>query len=385
MKVVRLLLLLFVSLTVAPVATGQQVVDSITDKSSARNVIKKIVDYFESTNKPSENKKLDFSIIGGPHYSTSTNFGIGLVGACLYRSDFTDTVAKPNYVGVYADFTVKLYFRAGVEGYHVLGSDAWRVDYDVSMLRNPTKFWGIGHANGKNDNNETDYKKWQLSGKVSVMRNIGDKIYVGPLACCNYTRACNIEGDRTLWGNNPLHTFNIGVGASVAYDTRDNMSNAYTGVYMKFSQMFFPKIFGNKRAFSSSEVTIKWYKPLHQGTLIATQLHALLTYGNTPWGMMPMLGNNETMRGYYEGRYIDKSLVDVTVELRQHIYRRHSAVCWVGAGEVFSNTSHLTMRKVLPNFGVGYRWEFKQRVNVRLDLGFGRKQTGVIFSINEAF
>jgi hypothetical protein len=39
----------------------------------------------------------------------------------------------------------------------------------------------------------------------------------------------------------------------------------------------------------------------------------------------------------------------------------------------------------LPNYGIGYRWEFKKRVNVRLDWGFGKRQMGVIFSINEAF
>jgi hypothetical protein len=60
-------------------------------------------------------------------------------------------------------------------------------------------------------------------------------------------------------------------------------------------------------------------------------------------------------------------------------------VCWIGTGEVFSNTDCFSFDKLLPNAGVGYRWEFKKRVNVRLDLGFGRNQTGVIFSVNEAF
>ena len=43
-------------------------------------------------------------------------------------------------------------------------------------------------------------------------------------------------------------------------------------------------------------------------------------------------------------------------------------------------------KHTLPNYGLGYRWEFKKRVNVRLDYGFGRKgQSGFMFSINEAF
>ena len=58
---------------------------------------------------------------------------------------------------------------------------------------------------------------------------------------------------------------------------------------------------------------------------------------------------------------------------------------WVGAGTIFPNFSELEARHILPNYGFGYRWEFKKRVNVRLDLGFGKHQTGFIFNINEAF
>jgi len=39
----------------------------------------------------------------------------------------------------------------------------------------------------------------------------------------------------------------------------------------------------------------------------------------------------------------------------------------------------------LPNAGVGYRFEFKPRVNVRFDVGAGRDTAGVYFQINEAF
>ena len=33
----------------------------------------------------------------------------------------------------------------------------------------------------------------------------------------------------------------------------------------------------------------------------------------------------------------------------------------------------------------GLRWEFKNRVNVRFDFGFGRKTSGFLFNVNEAF
>ena len=56
----------------------------------------KILNYFNDANKEKKNKKFDFSIIGGPHYSSDTKFGIGLVAAGLYRTDRNDsTLLRP--------------------------------------------------------------------------------------------------------------------------------------------------------------------------------------------------------------------------------------------------------------------------------------------------
>lgn len=58
--------------------------DSIPAK---RSFFKKFLDYFNDANKEKKNKKFDFSVIGGPHYSSDTKFGLGLVAAGLYRTD----------------------------------------------------------------------------------------------------------------------------------------------------------------------------------------------------------------------------------------------------------------------------------------------------------
>ena len=39
----------------------------------------------------------------------------------------------------------------------------------------------------------------------------------------------------------------------------------------------------------------------------------------------------------------------------------------------------------LPSAGVGYRCEFKPRVNVRLDYGIGKGSSGFYFQVGEAF
>ena len=208
--------------------------------------------------------------------------------------------------------------------------------------------------------------------------------YVGPKIALDYINGRDFDKP-WLWEDEADRTFNLGTGLTLQYDTRDNITATTQGTYLKLDQMFNPHFLANKYAFSLTELTASSFHPLWKGAILATNLHARLTYGNTPWGLLSTLGGSDNMRGYFEGRYRDKSEIDACIELRQHIWRRNGAVAWIGAGSIFPRFADIRLRHVLPNYGIGYRWEFKRYINVRLDLGFGRNQTGFIFSINEAF
>ena len=39
----------------------------------------------------------------------------------------------------------------------------------------------------------------------------------------------------------------------------------------------------------------------------------------------------------------------------------------------------------LYNYGIGLRFEFKHNVNARIDYGFGKHTSGLVFAIGEAF
>lgn len=349
-----------------------------------RGLIGRVVDYFEEANHPKEIKSLDISFIGGPHYSSDTKFGIGLVAAGVYRKDTTDLNLPPSDVSIYFDATTSMFFKLGVRGTHISGSDKRRLHYDVNFSSVATKFWGIGYDNDINDDNESKYKYLNSQASVSWVWRVAPNLYVGPLASFDYINGRQFAKP-WLWEGQDSRTFNVGLGATIQYDTRDFLTNAYRGIYLRLDQRFNPRWLLNRYAFSLTELTCALYQPVWRDATLAIQLHSRFTYGNTPWGLLSTLGGSDNMRGYFEGRYRDKSEADVCVEIRQHIWHRNGVVLWGGAGTVFPKFSAVTARKILPNWGFGYRWEFKQRVNVRLDLGFGRHQTGFIFSINEAF
>ena len=117
-------------------------------------------------------------------------------------------------------------------------------------------------------------------------------------------------------------------------------------------------------------LTFDFYRKLWKGAIFAYDLYADFTAGTPSWHMYAKMGGMERMRGYYEGRYRDKRLVETQIELRQKIYRRHGVVAWIGGGQVWG-TDKFRWDNTLYSFGCGYRFEFKNRMNIRLDYGWG--------------
>lgn len=345
----------------------------------------RFLDYFNDANKNKQHKRFDFSVIGGPHYASDTKFGLGMVAAGLYRTDPNDSILPPSNVSLFGDVSSVGFYMLGVRGNHIAPAGRYRIDYHLYFYSFPSDFWGIGYEMGDNDDNKSDMKRWQAQAEASFLFRVADDFYVGPMAAYDYVIGKQIERPELLQGMDK-HTWNVGVGVSLVYDNRDNLTNPHRGIYLNLKQMFRPKFMGNDYAFSTTHFRFDAYQRLGKGTILAEDFGANLNFGNPSWGMMAELGGTSSMRGYYEGRYRDKHSLEATVELRQHVWKRNGIVVWSGAGTVFPKFSALRSRQILPNAGVGYRWEFKKNVNVRLDYGFGKSgQSGFLFNINEAF
>lgn len=389
----HILTILIMMLALGSYASEPSVTDSISSAEkvdtmalrAGKSWVNRILDYFNDSNKNKKHKRFDFSVIGGPHYASNTKFGLGLVAAGLYRTDPNDSILPPSNVSLYGDVSSVGFYMLGVRGNHIAPKGRYRIDYHLYFYSFPSEFWGIGYEMGDNDANKSDMKRWQAQAEVSFLFRVADNFYIGPMASYDYVIGKHIERPELLQGMDQ-HTWNVGAGVSLVYDNRDNLTNPHRGIFLNINQMFRPGFMGNDYAFSTTAFRFDAYQRLGKGTVLAEDIRANLNFGNPSWGMMAELGGTHSMRGYYEGRYRDKHSLEATVELRQHVWKRNGIVVWVGAGTIFPKFSALRSKQILPNAGVGYRWEFKKNVNVRLDYGFGKSgQSGFLFNINEAF
>lgn len=365
------------------------VADSVTmaaDTVKKQNFFKKVGAYFKRSNHFDPSKKIDFGVIGGPFYASATGVGIGLVASGLYRIDRNDVTLPLSNVSIFANVATSGMMALGVRGNNVFPRERYKLDYTVYFYTFPSKIWGVGYDAGNIDDNERNYSRIKFEAKPRFLWRVFDNAYVGPVANFQYVKMTDLNDDVIgLVGSAEKNFMAVGAGVSLNYDSRDVVTNASRGWLFQLDQLFMPAFFGNDDKYIVTDLTVATYKKAWKGAIIAGEFHSQLNFQDVPWPMMACVGGPNRMRGYFEGRYRDKCIVEAQVELRQHIRRRNGITVWVGAANVFPEFEQIRWKKTLLNGGFGYRWAFKENVNVRLDLGFTKNGIGFAFNINEAF
>ncbi len=376
---------------VAPEGAVSVAVDTLTCDSVAaqpkerKGFFGKFIDYFDKSNDVDESKRFDISFIGGPHYSNDTGFGLGAVASLHYRPDMTDTVTPRSIVSFAADATTKAHFMLKAEGYHIFRDDKSRLIYELGFRYLQDKYWGIGYDACSNDDNETKYHYMTLEANAAYIFRLGRSMFVGPMVSFDYYMSRDVKRP-DLYPYLEDNVARWGPGVSLQLDTRDNLTAPKRGAYVRLDFRYMPKFIGNAGGMTVTELTAAGYFGVWRDCTMAVGGHTRLTMGLVPFNMMSTVGGSHFMRGYFDGRYRDCNEVDVCVELRQRVWRRSGLVVWGGMGVIFDKFSNIDFGHLLPNYGLGYRWEFKHNVNIRLDVGFGRNgERNFIFNINEAF
>ena len=354
--------------------------DSISKK---KNLFAKIKNYFEEAKIDKSQKKFDLSFIGGPSYSVNTKLGIGLVASGLYRLDKEDLTLAPSFVSLYGNFSTSGFAAIGIEGNTIFPQDKYRVNYNMYFAYMPTRFYGIGYEAGTL-NHYSEYDEYQLGLKIDGLKKIIPNFYVGATFSAENYNAQDFKDEHFIPNENKKNTA-VGFGYIVSYDSRDFIPNAKKGYFFNLEHIFFTKTLGSNRNFSRITLNARSYYQVWKKGILAFDVNGIFNNGDVPWNMLSLLSDSRQMRGYYKGQYRDRKQINAQVELRQKIYNRHGIALWGGAGNVFKNFDNFDWKHTLPTYGIGYRWEFKDRINVRLDYGIGRGQSGFYFNINESF
>lgn len=329
-------------------------------------------------------KRFDVSFILSPSYTREASFGIGGLASGLYRLDRTDSLMKPSDVNIMGNISLSGLYVIAVGGNNYFKGNRSRLSYEVAFANQPLKLWGIDYA-ACAENPAINYTRRKVMVDIQYLYRIVDRLLLGVRSEISYAHIIKIDDPSYLQGQAMSYTF-TGIGASLQYDSRDFIPNPQQGIYAMAEITLYPSFISSyDRTLARTTLIFDTYNRVWEGGIIATDIYGRFNGKHTPWILREQLGGSTRMRGYYAGRYIDNNILSCQVELRQRIYKRIGATAWGGCGTVFPDFKGFDWRNILPTYGVGLRWEFKHRVNVRIDYGFGKHTSGFIFNVNEAF
>ncbi|MCW8804453.1 MAG: outer membrane protein assembly factor [Ignavibacteriaceae bacterium] len=178
-----------------------------------------------------------------------------------------------------------------------------------------------------------------------------------------------------------------GLGLAISWDSRDNIFYPHSGGYYEFNGSNFLKFLGSDFDYRKVVFDFRRYFPLTQNVL-AVQTYFMHVSGSPPFYDLALIGGDRVMRGYLYGRYRDRIYYAVQTEYRiPNLLWRFGLVVFAGAGDVASSIGKIEIATIKPTYGFGIRFRFDelQKLDLRADIGFGRGTSGVYFSVNQAF
>lgn len=316
-----------------------------------------------------------------PVLSSAPETGLEVGASALY-SFYTDTsrITRVSNVFGYGTFTTKGQQRASISTNYWTPQNRYHYTGVVSFVNFPFDFYGIGNATRKAEEQRISEKRLRVN--YLAEKRLGDYVYIGyTIGGYNFTYRIDNLGrafesqltDRDRNGGSGLY-----IGPSITFDNRNNNTYTTKGLVFTAYAHFMQGLFSDnyyRGTFLNMEYA-QFFKIHKRWVLGVNAQEQSLFGGQTPFYLLPELGNDEMMRGYYNGRYRDKHLIAGQTELRYRLSDRLGLAGFVGTGTVFRNSFSFDQLK--PNYGGGLRYFFdtEKGLTMRVDYGVGQQPAG---------
>lgn len=329
-------------------------------------------------------KGVDWAVLPGPFANPEQGFGIGIAAVGLYSPLENKDSAPLSTINITGYGSTSGSYGVGVNNRTYFENDDLRLLVEAKASHTPEYYWGVGKQAAEVDSNKTLVEAQILGFTPKVAYQFLQNTYF--LIGMDMESHRKLSSDTNLLLQDQLKdTFLSAATISVEYDSRDFELNAHKGLLFSVNWNAYRTDFGSDYDFDEVTVNYRQYYKMTSDTVLAWEVYAQDIQGDIPWFALSALGSDKRMRGYYSGQYRDNSQLSSQLEIRHQFNQRHGMVAWAGGGNVAENYQELLDSKWLPTYGIGYRFAFKPRVNVRLDYGFGKDSQAVYFQINEAF
>lgn len=325
-------------------------------------------------------------------FTPETSFAFGTGAKYLFKFNGSGEETRVSNMPITVQYTLNNQFIV-FSGFEVFtNQEKWVIEGSFLFQNYPRLYFGIG--NNTPESNEEVYENSQILFEPVFLKQLPIKhLYVGAGIRINHIFKTGFEAGGLI-DRERLDGFDgstsMGLQAAALYDSRDNLLNAFNGWYVKFSHGIYGKVLGGTNAFNLTRLDVRHFIELSKKRtdVLAFQFLGSTTRGDQPFSEFAFLGSSEIMRGYREGRFVDRDLVASQIEYRKRFgASRFGAVAFLGTGGVYRNISDFQFEKLKPSYGAGLRFmlDKSENLNIRFDWGIGQGSNEFYLGIAEAF
>jgi outer membrane protein assembly factor BamA len=323
--------------------------------------------------------------------SPETGWAFGLSGSLSFKTSFRhDTLTRTSTVQLLTLFTERGQNIQALDATIYMPKEKYILYVQSSHSYFPDKFWGLGPLT------TDDYERYrfeQFFANIHLKKKIHKKLFCGLIY--EFQNVFNIHYNSggkfdtsIVYGHNDYH--NSGIGGSLGIDTRNSSFWPTKGIFCQTLMTYFNTFYGSQFNNLRTVIDFRLFQKVFKNHVIATQVYSYSNSGQTPLRDLAALGGSGNLRGFYQGRFRDNSLLTFIAEYRAPIYGRFGLCVFGGAGNVYNKLEDLDKinQHIKYSFGGGLRMAVlkKERLNLRLDYGYyDNFNKGFYFTIGECF
>jgi outer membrane protein assembly factor BamA len=174
------------------------------------------------------------------------------------------------------------------------------------------------------------------------------------------------------------------------FDYRDNAGGPRKGGYYaaRYSYLSDQKL--DLYSFKRLELEAQQYFPFfNRRRVIALRGKSVLTYANrgqsVPFYQQPTLGGSEDLRGFRNFRFYDDNMMVFNAEYRWETFSGLDMAVFADGGKVFHRRADWNFKDFERSYGFGMRFNVRNNVFMRIDVGFSHEGYQVWVKFNNVF
>ncbi len=268
-------------------------------------------------------------------YTPETSLGFGVAGVYAFNFKKDSLTARPSSVQLVAAYTLQkqllLYFPFTI---FVNNGDYYTYG-EVGYYRYVYQFFGIG--NQATSEMEEAYSVNFPRIRLTALQRVHPKWYVGLRYWYENFVITETEEEGQLAAGEIVGSRGgntSGPGVVALFDTRDNVFFSSDGWYVETLLQRNAGWTGSDFNYTTFSVDASTFVRTRWNHVVALNAYGVAQSGAPPFNQLALLGGSKRMRGYFEGRFRERSMLTVQAAYRAMLFWRVGAVAFVSYGGV---------------------------------------------------